>query len=61
VAITDTIVLSIRSGQTNKETTASVSAVAAGSFDITVHNQHGSTAETGAIIINFTVIKGVAA
>lgn len=60
VAITDTIILSIRSGQTNKETRALVSAVAAGSFDITVHNNHGATAETGAIIINFLVQKAVA-
>jgi len=61
VAITDTIVASIRSGQTNKETKIYVSAVAAGSFDVTVHNQHASTAEIGAIIINFAVIKSVAA
>jgi hypothetical protein len=60
VAVTDTVVLSIRSGQTNKETRALVSAVAAGSFDITVQNNNGSTAETGAIIINFIVIKAVA-
>lgn len=59
VAATDVVVLSIKSGQTNKETTAHVSAVAAGSFGITVHNKHASTAETGSIVINFTVIKGV--
>lgn len=61
VAATDVILLSIASGQTNKETKAYVSAVAAGSFDITVHNQHASTAEVGAIVINFAVIKAVAA
>lgn len=59
VAATDCVVLSIKSGQTNKETQASVSAVAAGSFDITVYNANASTAETGAIVINFAVIKAV--
>ena len=29
------------------------------SFDITVMNQHASTAETGAIVINFAVVKAV--
>lgn len=58
IAINDTIVLSIRSGQTNKETRATVSAVAAGSFDITIMNDATLGAETGAIIINFAVIKG---
>lgn len=59
VAISDTVILNIRSGQTNKETKAYVSAVAAGSFDITIHNQHTVTSDTGAIIINFAVIKAV--
>lgn len=61
VAIGDVILLSIKSGQTNKETKAYVSAVAAGSFDISIHNQHATTAETTAIIINFAVIKAVSA
>lgn len=60
VAATDVPTCSIKSGQTNKETTAHVSATAAGSFDITVHNKHASTAETGAIVINFAVGKAVA-
>lgn len=59
VAIGDVVVCSIRSGQTNKETRVAVTAVAAGSFDLTVHNQHASTAETGAIVINFAVVKAV--
>jgi hypothetical protein len=59
IAATDVIILSIKSGQTNKETSVAVTAVAAGSFDITVHNKHASTAETGAIIINFAKIGGV--
>jgi hypothetical protein len=33
-----------------------VTAVAAGSFDITVANMHASTAETGALVINFVLI-----
>jgi hypothetical protein len=59
VAIGDVVVASIRSGATNKETRVAVTAVAAGSFDLTVQNHHASTAEVGAIIINFAVIKAV--
>lgn len=59
VAINDVIILNARSGQANAGgVTLTVSAVAAGSFDITVGNTNAS-AETGAIIINFAVIKGV--
>lgn len=59
VAIGDVVLVSIRSGATNKETSVAVTTVAAGSFQLTVHNQHASTAETGAIIINFAVVKAV--
>ena len=59
VAVTDTIVLSIRSGQTNAQTMVYVTTVAAGSFQITVNNGNAVTAETGTIIINFAVIKAV--
>lgn len=59
VAATDTINLSIKSGTTTDQTDVKVQAVAAGSFDIVVANRHTSTAETGAIVINFNVIKGV--
>lgn len=60
VAITDTVVVSIRSGVVGASTIVSVSAVADGSFSIRVHNGNGSGSaqETGAIIINFAVIKG---
>lgn len=61
VAIGDTIILSIQSGTTTTQTTAYVNTVAAGSFKITVNNGHASTAEVGAIIMNFSVIKAVAA
>lgn len=60
VAIGDVVALSSRSGAA-ATTVAYVSAVAAGSFDITISNLHASTAETGAIIINFAVVKAVSA
>jgi len=59
VAVDDTVVLSIRSGATATPQ-AWVSAVAAGSFQITISNLHATAAETGAIIINFAVVKAVA-
>lgn len=61
VAATDVIVVSIASGSNSGNTTVSVSAVAAGSFNILVSNNNAAagTAETGAIVINFVVIKGV--
>ena len=62
IAVTDTVVLSIRSGSDGGNTAVTVVTVAAGSFVIKVsnHNAASGTAETGAIIINFCVIKGVA-
>jgi hypothetical protein len=59
VAVGDVVVVSIRSGATNKETSVAVTTVANGSFQLTVHNQHASTAEVGAIIVNFAVVKAV--
>ena len=59
VAATDVICLSIASGATTNQTHVDVTAVASGSFQITVDNQNAVTAETGAIVINFAVIKGV--
>ena len=61
VAIGDVIILSARSGQTASTSVPIVTAVAAGSFDITLTNLHASTADTGAMIINFAVIKAVSA
>lgn len=63
VAISDTIVLSIQSGTNSGNSHVYVSTVAAGSFKIKVANDNaaGGTAETGAIIINYAVIKAVAA
>ncbi len=63
VAIGDTVVLSIQSGSNGGNTNAYVSTVTNGSFSITVANGNAAagTAETGAIIINFAVVKAVAA
>lgn len=61
VAATDVVVVSAASGQTAGTSVPLVSAVAAGSFSITLTNLHASTADTGAMVINFVVIKAVAA
>lgn len=63
VAIGDVVVICQRSGKVALNTHVEVTAVAAGSFDITVVNGNAAagTAETGAIIINFAVIKAVTA
>lgn len=59
VAVGDVILLSPRSGQTANTSVAFISAVAAGSFSITLSNLNASTADTGAMIINFIVLKSV--
>lgn len=52
--------VALASGSTTSGATlVFVSAVAAGSFDITISNLHAATAETGALVINFAVINGV--
>ena len=63
VEIGDVIVVSQQSGSDGGNTNVHVVAVAAGSFDIQVSNNNaaGGTAETGAILINFAVIKAVSA
>lgn len=61
VEIGDVIILSLRSGATADTSVPIVSAVAAGSFNIRLTNLHASTADTGASIINFAVIKAVSA
>ena len=59
VEINDVVLVSIQSGAVALNTQLQVSAVAAGSFNITVINNNvaAGTAETGAIIINFLVMK----
>lgn len=63
VAIGDVVVVAIQSGTDGGNTAVSVVTVAAGSFVIKVsnHNAAAGTAETGAILINFAVIKAVSA
>jgi hypothetical protein len=61
VAVGDVVVVAARSGQTTATSIPFVTAVAAGSFNITLSNFNGSTADTGAMIINFAVIKAVSA
>lgn len=60
VAATDVVVVSIASGTVALNTDVVVSAVAAGSFSITVINNNvaAGIAETGAIVINFVIIRG---
>lgn len=63
VAIGDVVVLSQQSGSNGGNTAVNVTTVAAGSFAIMVSNNNasGGTAETGAILINFAIIKAVSA
>lgn len=63
VAIGDTVIVSIQSGSNGGNTKVTVNTVAAGSFVIQVANDNAAagTAETGAILINFAVIKAVSA
>ena len=63
VNIGDVVVLSIQSGEDSGGTVLSVQDVAAGSFTIRVHNGNvaSGTAETGAILINFRIIKATSA
>lgn len=61
VAIGDVPVVAIQSGSNGGNTSVFVSTVAAGSFSIRVANNNaaGGTAETGAILINFAIIRAV--
>lgn len=63
VAIGDVVLVAQQSGAIGVMTTVEVIAVAAGSFILAVMNGNaaGGTAETGAILINFVVIKAVSA
>ena len=53
----DVPVVAISSGSTGGTTIASVTAVSAGSFVITLTNLHASTAETGTLLINYVINK----
>lgn len=61
VAATDVVIVNLQSGSTANTSQFFVSAVAAGSFNIKVHNLNATTADTAAAVLNFVVIKGVAA
>lgn len=56
VAITDVPNVAIRSGTVGGTTIASVTAVAAGSFQVTLTNLHATVAETGVLVISFVVV-----
>lgn len=60
VAINDVVLVTQQSGANSGNTSVEVFATAAGSFNIAVINNNAAagTAETGAILINFVVIKG---
>jgi hypothetical protein len=49
-------VVSVASGTVGGTTIASVTAVAAGSFQITLTNLHATVAESGVLVINFAVL-----
>ena len=57
VAATDTVIASKVSG--DADTFCWVSAVAGGSFNVTLRNSHAVDADTTAFVFNFAVIKGV--
>lgn len=61
VAVGDAVIVSQRSGSNGGGTIVDVTTVAAGSFEIAVQNGNvaAGTAETGAIILNFVVVKAV--
>lgn len=58
-AIQDVVILSVQSGPTANTSIFTVSAVAAGSFSIRIKNVSAATADTGAPILNFAIIKAV--
>jgi hypothetical protein len=60
VGLNDVPVVAVRSGATTGTYVASVSAVAAGSFTITLSNLGSSTASE-ALVLNYAVIKGAEA
>lgn len=61
VAATDVVVVSLKTPSSTGFSVPSVTKTQAGSFDITLSNLHASTADTSASVINFLVLKAVAA
>ena len=60
VAATDVVVVSCAGGQTSGTSIPAVTGIGSGSFSITLTNLHASTADTGAMVINFAVFKSSA-
>lgn len=60
VKATDVVVACAASGQTSTTSVVHVTAVADGSFTLQLTNLAGATADTGAMVINFAVIKSKA-
>jgi hypothetical protein len=58
VTATSVPVIALASGQTADTSIVAVTAVADGSFQITVTNLNAATADTGAGVINFIVFNG---
>lgn len=58
VAATDVVAISLQSGASTGTYIVSISAVAAGSFDVTVSNVGSTAAE--ALVLNYAVIKASA-
>ena len=56
VKATDSPLVAIRSGTVGGTTIANVTAVADGSFQITLTNLHATVAETGVLLINFVIL-----
>lgn len=61
VAAGDVVVVSLKTPSATGLSFPFVSTTAAGSFNITLTNLHATTADTSASVINFAVIKAVAA
>lgn len=58
VTSTSVPVIALASGQTPDTSVVNVTAVANGSFEITVTNLNAATADTGAGVINFIIFNG---
>lgn len=61
VAATDVVVVCLKTESATGTSLPFVSTVGAGSFKITLTNLHATTADTSASVINFAIIKSVAA
>lgn len=58
VAATDVVIVNMATNSGNGTIVPAVTAVAAGSFDITLTNLHGSSAGNSTLVLNFAVIGG---